>query len=148
MTINDDGVCGPILVGIDGSPSSQRAATVAAQLARALDTDVVAVHTLGVRVEGDGRRVPAAERCEAAERRLRDEWCAVPLAGCRWRPVVEFGDPADVLVRLAGALGASMVVVGSRGHRELAPELLGSTSHHVVHHCRYPVLVVPPGEIA
>ena len=52
--------------------------------------------------------------------------------------------PADVLVEESA--GASMLVVGSRGHSAMGSLLLGSVSNHVVHHARCPVVIVPhPG---
>jgi len=53
--------------------------------------------------------------------------------------VVE-GHAAPVL--LEAARGASLLVVGSRGHGEFTGMLLGSVSEHCVTHARCPVVVV------
>ncbi len=55
-------------------------------------------------------------------------------------PRVVQGPAAEVLVRAAA--GASLLVVGSRGHGGLAAALLGSVSQHCVQHARCPVLVM------
>jgi nucleotide-binding universal stress UspA family protein len=52
------------------------------------------------------------------------------------------GDAAVEIVSLAEARGADMIVIGSRGLGAVAGTLLGSVSHHVVHHATVPVLVV------
>ena len=55
--------------------------------------------------------------------------------------VVE-GPAARSLVRTAEALGASLLVVGARGHGEVTGLLIGSVSEKVVTHAKCPVVVV------
>jgi nucleotide-binding universal stress UspA family protein len=135
---------GPVVVGVDGSRNAQRALALAADLARRLDTDLVVFHALGLMTVIEGRHVPSEGHRDDIERLLRNEWCH-PLQGdpsLRWRAEIVYGSPADVLLGMGRDLDASFVVVGSRG---IGDELaLGSTSHHVVHHCDRPVVVVPP----
>jgi nucleotide-binding universal stress UspA family protein len=45
-------------------------------------------------------------------------------------------------VLVEAAKGASMLVVGSRGHSGLTDLLIGSVSEHCVHHATSPTLVV------
>jgi len=52
------------------------------------------------------------------------------------------GHPAQVL--LDAAVGAQLLVVGTRGHGTLAGLLLGSVSQHCVQHAPCPVVVIPP----
>jgi nucleotide-binding universal stress UspA family protein len=54
---------------------------------------------------------------------------------------VEQGHPAVVLP--AVAVGAQLLVVGSRGHGAFAGMVLGSVSQHCVQHMSCPVVVVP-----
>ena len=51
------------------------------------------------------------------------------------------GHPADML--LAQAVGADLLVVGTRGHGGFASLLLGSISHQVAQHAPCPVAIVP-----
>jgi nucleotide-binding universal stress UspA family protein len=137
---------GPVIVGVDGSANAKRALTLAAAIARRFDLDLAVFHAIGLMTVIDGRHVPSEGHRDDLERMLRLEWCA-PLAGdrdLRWRAELVYGSPADVLMKMGTGLDASFVVVGSRGvGDELA---LGSTSHHVVHHCDRPVVVVPPAD--
>ena len=54
---------------------------------------------------------------------------------------VEEGPAADVIVD--ASKDAELVVVGTRGRGAIATLVLGSTSQHVIHHARRPVVVVP-----
>ena len=137
---------GPVVVGVDGSSNAQRALAVAADLARAVDADLAVFHALGLMTVIEGRHVPSEGHRDALERLLRTEWCHA-LQGdpsLRWRAEIVYGSPADVLLNLGRDLDASFVVVGSRGVGD--EQALGSTSHHVVHHCDRPVVVVPPAD--
>lgn len=135
---------GPIVVGLDGSSNAQAALDVAADLARGLDTDLAVFHALGLMTVIEGRHVPSEGHRDDIEHLLRSEWCHVLQndAELRWRAEIVYGSPADVLLTMGRDLRASFVVVGSRGIGD--DQALGSTSHHVVHHCDRPVVVVPP----
>ena len=50
------------------------------------------------------------------------------------------------VVAAAEEQDATVVVLGTRGRGGVKSVLLGSVSHGVVHHCRRPLLVVPPHE--
>jgi nucleotide-binding universal stress UspA family protein len=52
------------------------------------------------------------------------------------------GRPVTALIR--EALGADMLVVGSRGRSGVAAVILGSVSTGCVHHAACPVVVIPP----
>lgn len=135
---------GPVVVGVDGSSNAQRALALAAALARSFDVDLVVLHALGLMTVIEGRHVPSEGHRDDLERLLRTDWCRSLQndRALRWRAEIVYGSPPDVLLNNGRGLDASFVVVGSRGvGDELA---LGSTSHHVVHHCDRPVVVVPP----
>jgi nucleotide-binding universal stress UspA family protein len=137
---------GPVIVGVDGSTNARRALTMAAEIARRFDLDLAVFHAIGLMTVIEGRHVPSEGHRGDLERLLRLEWCAslTDDPDLRWRAELVYGSPSDVLLKMGTELDASFVVVGSRGvGDELA---LGSTSHHVVHHCDRPVVVVPPAD--
>lgn len=137
---------GPILVGVDGSANAGRALEVAADLALGLDTDVLAVHALGLLTTIGDRRLPSVEHRAEIDEYLQSVWCA-PLAerlGERWSARLVDGNPAEVLILTAADVGARMVVVGARGIGGHPDLMLGSTSHQVIHHASCPTVVVPP----
>lgn len=53
---------------------------------------------------------------------------------------------AEAILVEAEELGASAIVVGTRGLTGLKSVLLGSVSHGVLHHAHIPVLVVPAAD--
>lgn len=54
------------------------------------------------------------------------------------------GPAGDALVALAGEVGATALVIGSRGRGGIKRALLGSVSDHVVRHAPCPVVVTHP----
>ncbi|WP_433120225.1 universal stress protein [Micromonospora sp. CA-246542] len=141
-------VDGPVLVGVDGSESSQLAVGYGAVEAALRDVPLVLAH---VGPSGGDRPVPdeieeaqAAEQAEAV-RLLADASAVVraehPDLVVREHPV-RASSPAQGLVEASGA--ASLLVVGTRGRAGFAGLLLGSVSQAAVHHAHCPVLVAHP----
>lgn len=134
-----------IVVGVDGSATSIRALQQAVDFAVALSAEVDAVHTwlvsYGATELSMMPAIPSAELQAAAEQTLADVVAAVDAKGVTINRTVTEGDAASVL--LDAAIGADMLVVGSRGHGGFVGLLLGSVSHKVIHHAPCPVLVVP-----
>lgn len=54
---------------------------------------------------------------------------------------VVIGDPARAIVDHANEIGATVIVMGSRGHGGFRRAVLGSVSDHVIRHAPCPVLV-------
>jgi nucleotide-binding universal stress UspA family protein len=133
-----------IVVGVDGSATSQEALRWAVALGDALDADVVAVHALGLldrwRDADASARSWRKTLCDLVER----TWCA-PLvrAPGAHRVEVHDGHPVDVLLAAAEREHAALLVVGSRGVGANPALALGSTSLRILQTARLPVLVVP-----
>lgn len=135
----------PVVVGVDGSENAHVALGVAAWLALSTGAELLVLHALGLTSVLHGEHVITEGHETELEAELVDHWCAQlrTIDGLRWHAELRYGSPADVVLA-AVADGASLVVVGSRGRREGSDQLLGSTSHHVVHRSPCPVVVVPP----
>ena len=142
------GTDGPrvILVGVDGSSTSLRAAAYAAGLARRQRSRLVAVHVTETAPPMAGW-VPAAQavvREAAAEvdAELRREMLtAAEQLGIEVDYRTVHGDPVAGISRIADALPADAVLVGASeqaGHR-----VIGSVAVRLVKLGRWPVTVVP-----
>ncbi len=142
------GTDGPrvILVGVDGSSTSLRAAAYAAGLARRQRSRLVAVYVTESASAMAGW-VPSAqavvrEAADQVDAELRRE---LEPAAERLGIDVEYrrvsGDPVTEISRIADALPADAVLVGASeqaGHR-----VIGSVAVRLVRVGRWPVTVVP-----
>jgi nucleotide-binding universal stress UspA family protein len=133
---------GPIVVGIDGSPSSEQALRWAADQARLTGQQLHAVTSWDFPVPYD---VPVTGEFDwggdAAEVLAKTVGSVLgePDAGRVVQRAVQ-GRPAKVLIN--AARDAGLLVVGSRGHGGFTGLLLGSVSQHVIAHASCPVVVV------
>ena len=134
-----------IVVGVDGSDNARKALGWAAQLARSLDAEVVAVHSVGLLERFASGQHQDLDATLADARHLFDtEWCA-PLDELTVRStrLVRDGNPVTVLLAVADEFDAGLIVVGSRGLGGYPELLLGSTSTQVAQHSKRPVVIVP-----
>ena len=132
---------GPVLVGIDGSPSSTLAIKTAFEEASYRRADLVALHTWSDRELIELPGIDWSE-VEAEEQRLTSE----VLAGWQERYPDVIVTTQLVCDRPARALvdasrSAQLVVVGSRGRNLLSRTILGSVSNAVVQSAGAPVIV-------
>ena len=133
-----------IVVGVDGSPSSQVALRHAVDEARMWKAELVAVAAVPVaRATGVLVWLPTAVDTQQVLREHEKATTALVerVAGdLKVRSVVLDGTGAELLVEFSAT--ADLVVVGSRGRGGFAGLLLGSTSQAVLHHSACAVMVV------
>jgi nucleotide-binding universal stress UspA family protein len=138
----------PIIAGVDGSPESLRAASVAWQIARAADTQCVLVYAVPD-VWAPGGMAPLVNSAEVFDVLVsdlrhyiaRELGSEIPVA-TQQSLVARPGRPGVVLDEVAREQAAALVVVGGRHHGALARGLGGSTAHYLVRTSAAPVLVV------
>lgn len=136
-----------IVVGIDGSPGSQKALRFAVNEARSRGDQLRTVsvwqcepcpfidHDTGFGVD-DKDQVAKAQAAAQAEIDIVLDGATVPATEL----LVCEGDAAQVLIEESRE--ADMLVVGSRGHGGLTGALLGSVSRDCVSHAHCPVAVI------
>ena len=135
----------PVLVGVDGSSTSDAAIGFAFEAAAARRVSLLALHTWSDMMFDPSLAGVVADWdvVERAERRVLSE----QVGG--WAE--KFPDtPVELLVRrdqpahslLAEAARAQLMVVGCRGHGQFVGMVLGSVSNALVHRAPCPVAVV------
>ena len=136
-----------IVVGVDGSDNARHALEWAAGLARALDAEVVAVHSVGLLERFASGQHQEVDTNDADIRHLFDtDWCAaLDDPTVRSVRLLRDGNPVTVLLGVADELDAGLIVVGSRGLGGYTDMLLGSTSTQVAQRSSRPVVVIPAG---
>jgi nucleotide-binding universal stress UspA family protein len=137
-----------IVVGVDGSPAAADALTWAVRQGRLTGATVEAVAAWEYPAMyaggfGSGYALPTDVDWAGEARKSLDQAVTAALSdedlAVVEQRVVE-GHPARVL--LDAAAGATLLVVGSRGHGGFAGLLLGSVSEYLVAHAPCPVVVV------
>lgn len=136
-----------ILVPVDGSANSLRAAGFAAGLA------------------GDGEKVTLIQVIVPVERYLKffadlpmpqveedlNQYAVESMAeaagvftakGLTVESVIEYGDPGEAIAKYADEHGFDQIVMGTRGMGDLKGLIMGSVSHQVIHLAKCPVTLV------
>jgi nucleotide-binding universal stress UspA family protein len=134
-----------VLVGVDGSDESISALELGASIAAATERDLVVVFVrhLPAFIEAS----PAYGQATTALDDLAEhvggqvKGTLSGLDAPAWRYEIRDGDPATALIEAADELGATLIVVGHRGHNQAVSLLLGSVASRLVHHAPQSVLV-------
>lgn len=132
-----------IAVGTDGSETAHRAVEAAAEMARRYGARLVLLSAFGEVPAAPGSGDAEAQWAFSPEARLRESLARMEeeysRGGLDCSVLLDEGDPAEVLVRLAGECGAEVLVIGNRGmHRRV----LGSVPNTVTHKAPCSVFVV------
>jgi nucleotide-binding universal stress UspA family protein len=132
-----------LIVGVDGSPSSNEALRWAADEAKLRGAELHAVTAFTSAVGfGDVWLITDMTEQEKATEKAMNETIDTVLAGrdvAVHRHLVQ-GQPASALLDLATA--TDIIVVGSHGHGGFVGSLLGSVSQRVAAHAPCPVVIV------
>lgn len=138
------------LVAIDFSPHSRAALRVAHELAQPCQAELVPIHVVPELLDGEGNESGlvrfVGDNAPAAHRARLDELSALVREelGSERAVKVALGPPATTLALAAGELGATMIVMGTRGRTGLAHLLLGSVVERTLRRSPVPVLCARP----
>ncbi|HSJ83394.1 MAG TPA: universal stress protein [Acidimicrobiia bacterium] len=139
-----------IVVGIDGSDGSNRAAEIATEIARSIGAKLLLVTVIRPPEGwwGIGGAPPTPEALSTAlvegqQQVLHETEESLPLDGVDHETVAELGDPTSRLIAVAEERDAGLIVIGKRGAGLAERVMLGSVADRLCHHSPVPVMVVP-----
>jgi nucleotide-binding universal stress UspA family protein len=129
-----------LLTAVDGSKHADKALEYAVQLAKNYNANLALIHVEEdklIRVGG-----PQVENCvgTVGECILKD--ATTKLEGVSFEQKLEYGSPAEVIIKVAKKADVDIIVVGSRGLSSVRRFLLGSVSDDISMHARNSVLIV------
>jgi nucleotide-binding universal stress UspA family protein len=139
-----------IVLAVDGSPESDAAASIAADLANSADSELYLVHVGPNAHIPDKHMYPVGsvesyfEQAKKEARTFLDGQAERLRAGteAQVHASLRLGSPETAIVEFADEVDAGMVILGSRGLGGIRRALMGGVSDAVVRHARCPVLVV------
>lgn len=137
---------GQVVLGYDGSPASNRAAAFAFRHAEAIGCGVVAVSVEPSRGDPETEEIDPENATPGSDTSAFHSPVIVTAAAFPDVPVAFVagtGRPAEVL--LSQAVGAELLVVGSRGSGGFSGLIMGSVSQKLLAHADCPVAVLHPG---
>lgn len=139
-----------IVVGVDGSETSFRAAEMAAAMARDRNARLLIVTVVRTPEGwwGIGGAPPSPEALSEAlvqgqQQILREVESTTNLSGVDYELVEELGQPVSRLLSICEEHSADLLVIGRRGAGLAERMVLGSTADRLTHLSECPVLVVP-----
>ncbi|MCJ7614890.1 universal stress protein, partial [Candidatus Bathyarchaeota archaeon] len=129
-----------ILAAVDGSKYADQAVEYAVQLARNYSANLALVHVEEDKLVSIGG--PPVVDClgTVGECILKD--AATKAQGLTFDKMLEYGSPAEILIKVAKKANVDIIVVGSRGLSSVRRYLLGSVSDDISMHARSSVLIV------
>lgn len=132
-----------VVAGVDEAPISAEIVARAIEQAQWRGTDLHLVYVTQLPMV---YTEVAINWDEVAQAQRSSVWAGLEeTIGGSDAPVVKVdleGYPPDTLVAYANDVGASLLVVGTRGRGDFASLILGSTSHRAIHLAECDVLVV------
>jgi nucleotide-binding universal stress UspA family protein len=139
-----------IIVPLDGSSPSEAAAALAVSIARDQKAQLVFLNVCEVArivammstpaVGADPSIALDAER-EIGRRALEAAAASAKQSGVSFETMQQDGGSSDMILAVAGAVGADLIVIGSHGRGGIARAIIGSVAEAVMRHSKIPVLV-------
>jgi nucleotide-binding universal stress UspA family protein len=133
-----------IVLGLDGSESSDHALKHATMLAKEQGSSVRVVHVIEIFAGRGGGVVHLDE--DELKAKIAQQTQGLVDAGIDAELELHSamaGGPAHVIADVAARTNADLIITGTRGHTAAAGILLGSVAHRLLHLAHCPLLVIP-----
>ncbi|MEX2624456.1 MAG: universal stress protein [Acidimicrobiia bacterium] len=139
-----------IVAAVDGSEQSDRAAALAASLARTYEARLILVTVVrppegwwGVTGEPPTPAALSEALITGQQRILAEVEKNVDFTNVDHTTVEELGDPTSAILALCERERADLLIVGRRGAGVVERMVIGSVADRLAHHARCPLLIVP-----
>jgi nucleotide-binding universal stress UspA family protein len=139
-----------IIAAVDGSEQSDRAAALAASLARTHDARLILVTVVrppegwwGVTGEPPTPAALSEALITGQKRILSEVEKSIDLHDVEYTTLEELGDPTSAILALCERERADLLIVGRRGAGVVERMVIGSVADRLAHHARCPLLIVP-----
>jgi nucleotide-binding universal stress UspA family protein len=141
-----------ILVPVDGSPTSQKAALKAIEVAKKYNSEIIFMtaarrpEIIGTGSSGYGgvyNLDALTEELKNHQTRILDHFISeLDLTGINTQKRVVVGTPSEEIVDMAKEVNADLIVIGRRGYSRIKRFFVGSVSQRVISEAPCPVLVI------
>ena len=133
-----------ILICVDGSSNSNRAASFAAVIAKKFGATVTLLFVVAPSDHDmlAGKSTFLDEYKGFGEQRVEKASVIFTDAGVEFKKEIEFGHAAEKIL-MVSEHGYDLVIIGTRGLSGVRGFIMGSVSSQVSQHSKVPVLVVP-----
>jgi len=131
-----------ILVTLDGTPTDRAIIEHIKPLAKLAQSRVVLLHVAdgwAARTFGSDAVSPEITEDTAYLNQIRSEF---QCAGIPAEAELAYGDPPKEIVKWVEQKGCDLVAMSTHGHKFFADLFLGTTSRHVRHRIKVPVLLL------
>ena len=133
-----------ILVPIDGSKNSMRGLDEAIYLARQCHATITGLYVTPITKPATNSQISSLEKylLNNASKFMAKAKTRAAQNGILFHDDVIYGDEGPKIINYANNKGFDIIVIGSRGMGSIKETFLGSTSNHVLHKSKIPVLIV------
>ena len=137
----DHALISKILVAVDGSETSSKAAEMAIDLAEKHGADLIALYIVAPNINFSQAFYFAQENGQKIVDEVKNEALAKNL-NVQTEVLMDVGAVSKAIVEYAEKNNIDLIVLGTRGISGIKRMLLGSTASGVVTHSHCPVIVV------
>lgn len=137
----DHSLISKILVAVDGSETSSKAAEMAIDLAEKYGADLIALYIVAPNINFSQAFYFAQENGQKIVDEVKREAVAKKL-NVQTEVLMDVGAVSKAIVEYAENNNANLIVIGTRGISGIKRMLVGSTASEVVKYSHCPVMVV------
>lgn len=150
-----------VLITLDYDPTAQKVAEEGYILAKALKAEITLLHVITdpvnytapghvtimgfsgyMDMDNNALQIDSVDALKKASERFLDQ-SKIHLGDKTIQTMVEEGDCADTILKVAKKIHADAIVMGSHSKKWLASIIMGSVTEEVLHHTTIPLYIIP-----